>query len=122
MEGSRIRREVHITDGRIEGKGRRGKRDIVDHMLEYRNYRLAVVEVKACDEPLTLAVRFTQRRLPHDFAEAGTGVEELDQDKLAPLLKLKYHNSIAEPVADHGNDVGQSFAGFQKYLYREGVA
>lgn len=30
MEGTRIRREYAITDGRIEGRGRRGKRDIAD--------------------------------------------------------------------------------------------
>ena len=51
----------------------------------------------------------------------SSGVDELDQEKLPPLLKLKYHNSIADAVADLGNDVGQTFAGFQKYLY-QGVA
>ncbi|MDD2855723.1 MAG: DEAD/DEAH box helicase family protein [Desulfuromonadaceae bacterium] len=47
------------------------------------------------------------------------GVEELDQAKLTPLLKLKYHNSIADAVADLGRpeEIGQVFAGFQKYLY-----
>ncbi|MEZ5585295.1 MAG: hypothetical protein R3F37_23385 [Candidatus Competibacteraceae bacterium] len=28
------------------------------------------------------------------------GVEELDQVKLTPLLKLKYHDSIPDAVAD----------------------
>lgn len=51
----------------------------------------------------------------------SSGVEELDQDKLAPLLRLKYHNSIQDAVADLGNDVGKAFAGFQKFLYH-GVA
>ena len=47
------------------------------------------------------------------------GVEELDQAKLTPLLKLKYHNSIADAVADLGKpeEIGQVFAGFQQYLY-----
>ncbi len=47
------------------------------------------------------------------------GVEELDQTKLTPLLKLKYHDSIADAVADLGQpeDIGRVFAGFQKYLY-----
>jgi len=30
------------------------------------------------------------------------GVEELDTDKLTPLLRLKYHDSIADAVADLG--------------------
>ena len=48
------------------------------------------------------------------------GVEELDQDKLTPLLLLKYHDSIVDAIADLGppNEVGEVFAGFQKYLYR----
>ena len=28
------------------------------------------------------------------------GVEELSQDKLSPLLRLKYHGAIADAVAD----------------------
>lgn len=49
----------------------------------------------------------------------SVGVEELDQEKLTPLLRLKYHNSIADAVADLGKpeDIGRVFAGFQKYLY-----
>ena len=47
----------------------------------------------------------------------AVGVEELDQAKLTPLLKLKYHNSIADAVADLGRDIGGVFEGFQKYLY-----
>ena len=49
----------------------------------------------------------------------SVGVEELDQEKLTPLLRLKYHNSIADAVADLGNpeEIGKVLAGFQKYLY-----
>lgn len=48
------------------------------------------------------------------------GVDELDQAKLTPLLRLKYHNSIADAVADLGkpNEIGRLFAGFQKHLYQ----
>jgi type I restriction enzyme R subunit len=51
----------------------------------------------------------------------SVGVEELDQEKLTPLLRLKYHNSIADAVADLGRpeDIGQVFSGFQKYLYQQ---
>lgn len=52
------------------------------------------------------------------------GVEELDQEKLRPLLRLKYHDAIADAVADLGRpeDIGKVFADFQKYLYREEAA
>jgi type I restriction enzyme, R subunit len=48
------------------------------------------------------------------------GVEELDLTKLPPLLMLKYHDSMADAVADLGKpeEIGQVFAGFQKYLYQ----
>ena len=40
----------------------------------------------------------------------SVGVEELDQDR--PLLRLQYHNSIADAVADLGRpeEIGQVFA------------
>ena len=48
------------------------------------------------------------------------GVQELDQDKLTPLLRLKYHDSISDAMADLGRpeEIGMVFAGFQKYLYQ----
>ena len=48
------------------------------------------------------------------------GVEELDQTKLTPLLRLKYHDSLADAVADLGkpDEIGKVFAGFQKHLYQ----
>ena len=51
----------------------------------------------------------------------SVGVEELDQAKLTPLLRLKYHDSIADAVADLGkpDEIGRVFSGFQKYLYQE---
>lgn len=47
------------------------------------------------------------------------GVQELAQDKLTPLLRLRYQNSIADAVADLGRpeEIGQLFSGFQRYLY-----
>lgn len=50
----------------------------------------------------------------------SVGVEELSQEKLIPLLKLKYHNAIADAVADLGRpeEIGRIFAGFQRYLYQ----
>ncbi len=51
----------------------------------------------------------------------NVGVEELDQAKLTPLLRLKYHDSIADAVADLGKpeEIGRVFSSFQKYLYQE---
>lgn len=47
------------------------------------------------------------------------GVDELDQEKLSPLLKLKYA-AIADAMADLGDaaQIRSVFVGFQKYLYQ----
>lgn len=49
----------------------------------------------------------------------SSGVQELAQEKLAPLLRIRYQNSIADAVADLGKpeEIGELFAGFQRYLY-----
>jgi type I restriction enzyme, R subunit len=62
VEGSRIRREYHITPGRIEGHGRRGKPLTADYILVYRNTMLAVIEAKAWDQGLTEGVGQSNRR------------------------------------------------------------
>ncbi|HWL53085.1 MAG TPA: DEAD/DEAH box helicase family protein [Chthoniobacteraceae bacterium] len=84
VEGSRVLREHPITLGRIEGQGRRGKALTADYVLVYRNRKLAVVEAKAWDQPLTegvaqakdyaakLAIRFT-------YATNGQGVYGIDR-------------------------------------------
>ena len=83
VEGSRVRREYPIAPGRIEGAGKRGKALTADYVLEYRNTKLAVVEAKARDKPLTegvgqakdyagkLAIRFT-------YSSNGQGIYAID--------------------------------------------
>ncbi|MDH2917114.1 MAG: DEAD/DEAH box helicase family protein [Gallionella sp.] len=53
------------------------------------------------------------------------GVEELEQEKLTKLLRLKYHDSIPDGVADLGGDIAEIrnlFSGFQRYLYQDEAA
>ena len=57
-----------------------------------------------------------------DFVQAQydtQGVEELDTEKLSPLLKLKYHNTLADALAELGQpeQVHGLFVGFQRHLY-----
>ena len=85
VEGSRILREYPIAPGRIEGPGRRGKPLAADYVLVYRNHKLAVVEAKAWDKPLTegvaqakdyagkMAVRFS-------YATNGRGIYAIDME------------------------------------------
>ncbi len=51
------------------------------------------------------------------------GVGELDQEKLLPLLHLKYHAlGDATAVLGNVNRISEIFTGFQKYLYTQRAA
>ncbi len=53
----------------------------------------------------------------------SVGVEELDQEKLTPLLALKYQGSLSDAVKELAmppEDIGRCFRDFQKYLYPAG--
>jgi type I restriction enzyme R subunit len=105
------------------------KSDLFD-VLAHVAYALQPVtrEERAANAKGVISTQFSSRqRVFLDFVLShyvSVGVEELDQEKLTPLLRLKYHNSIADAVADLGKpeDIGKVFAGFQKYLYRKTVA
>ncbi|MDP2760642.1 MAG: DEAD/DEAH box helicase family protein, partial [Sideroxyarcus sp.] len=53
VEGSRVMREYRITEGCLQGAGQRGKPEIADYVLVYRNHKLATVEAKRWDAPHT---------------------------------------------------------------------
>jgi type I restriction enzyme, R subunit len=80
-------------------------------------------EERAAHARLYIHSRFTNKQqLFLDFVlqhYVSMGVQELAQEKLTPLLRLRYQNSIADAVADLGRpeDIGQLFSGFQRYLY-----
>lgn len=83
VESSRIRREYPITLGRLEGQGKRGKSLSADYVLEYRNTKLAVVEAKAWDKPLTEGVAqakdYAQKlTLRFTYASNGQGIYAID--------------------------------------------
>jgi type I restriction enzyme, R subunit len=101
------------------------KSDLFD-VLAHVAYALAPVtrEERAVGAKLDITAHFNSKQQAFlDFVLShyvSVGVEELDQDKLTPLLRLKYHNSIADAVADLGrpDEIGRVFADFQKYLYQ----
>ena len=80
-------------------------------------------EVRAASARVYINTQFSAKQQTFlDFVlqhYVSVGVEELDQDKLTPLLRLKYHDSIADAVADLGkpDEIGKIFAGFQRFLY-----
>jgi type I restriction enzyme R subunit len=101
------------------------KSDLFD-VLAHVAYALSPLtrNERATKAKLAIGKHFTSKQQTFlDFVLAQyvkVGVEELAQDKLSPLLKLKYHNAIADAVADLGKpeEIGRVFTGFQKYLYQ----
>ncbi len=95
------------------------KSDIFD-VLTYVAYAVPPVtrEVRAASARIHIYLRFSSKQQVFlDFVLShyvSVGVEELDQDKLTPLLRLKYHDSIADAVVDLGRpeEIGTLFAGF----------
>ncbi len=71
------------------------------------------------------AAAFTDKQTAFvDFVLAqyvAQGVDELDPEKLSPLLKLKYKNALADAFAELGkpDQVRRVFVDFQKYLYSD---
>lgn len=76
IEGSKISREFHITDGRIQTGGTRSKPEIADYVLIYNNQKVAVIEAKKVDsaatEGLAQAKSYAEK-LHLDFAYSTNG-------------------------------------------------
>ena len=82
-----------------------------------RAERVANAQKAITAEFTTKQQTFLDFVLSHYIAE---GVQELDQEKLTPLLKLKYHDAISDAILDLGApaESGNLFVGFKKYLYQ----
>jgi type I restriction enzyme, R subunit len=101
------------------------KSDLFD-VLAYVAYALPPLtrEERAGRAKVAISRHFNSKQQAFlDFVLAhyvGVGVDELDQEKLTPLLRLKYFNSIADAIADLGKpeEISKVFVGFQKYLYQ----
>ncbi|NOT09948.1 MAG: restriction endonuclease subunit R, partial [Gemmatimonadales bacterium] len=101
------------------------KSDLFD-VLAYVAFALPPVlrETRAAEAKASIHSEFTDMQQAFlDFVLAQyvkEGVDELDQEKLGPLLRLKYGNAIADAVPDLGDaaEIRGLFIGFQKYLYR----
>ncbi len=105
------------------------KSDLFD-VLAHVSYALPTLtrEERAAKAKLEIDTHFNgKQQLFLDFVLShyvSVGVEELSQEKLTPLLRLKYHDSISDAVADlrKPEEIGKVFTGFQKYLYQPQVA
>tara|TARA_R110001592_G_scaffold262565_1_gene527667 strand:- start:53104 stop:55431 length:2328 start_codon:yes stop_codon:yes gene_type:complete len=98
LEGSKVLREHHITDGKIQSGGGRGKKIIADYILVHKGIKLAVVEAKSDDlevgEGVMQAKQYAEKlQLETTYSSNGkaiyqicmkTGEEGLVSDYLSP--------------------------------------
>jgi type I restriction enzyme R subunit len=102
--------------------------DIFD-VLAHVAYALAPLtrEERAAMAKVDISIKFNSKQQAFlNFVLAQyvkVGVEELAQDKLSPLLRLKYHDALIDAFADLGKpeEISKVFAGFQKYLYQRQI-
>jgi len=100
------------------------KSDLFD-VLAYVAYAMPPLtrEERASKAKLEISSQFNSKQQAFlDFVLShyvNVGVQELDQDKLTPLLKLRYHDSLPDAMADLGApaEIKEIFVGFQKFLY-----
>jgi type I restriction enzyme R subunit len=100
--------------------------DLFD-VLAYIGFHLPPIsrEERASRAKIAISTHFnTKQRVFLEFVLSQyvkVGVDELAQEKLTPLLRLKYNNAIADAVTDLGKpeEIGRVFTGFQKYLYNQ---
>ncbi len=72
VEGSKVLREYHITEGKIQKGGGRGKKIIADYILVFKGIKLAVIEAKS------------------DLQEVGEGVMQAKQYAQKLQLETTY--------------------------------
>jgi type I restriction enzyme, R subunit len=82
VSDSRMRLEM-ICPGRIEGAGRRGKSDVADYVLTFRNHKLAVIEAKARDKSDTEGVgqakEYAEKlQAPFAYSTNGRRIYQID--------------------------------------------
>ncbi len=85
IENSRVKREEQITLGRLVGNGKRGKREIADYVLVYRNQKLAVIEAKRVSLPDTEGVAQAKRyaeklQTPFAYSTNGKKIYRIDME------------------------------------------
>jgi len=82
-----------------------------------RAERVAMAKTQVQQQFTDKQQAFVEFVLAHYVKE---GVEELDAEKLTPLLRLRYNNAIADAVDDLGSadQIRKVFVGFQRYLYQ----
>ena len=94
IDGSKIRRETHITKGKIQAGGR-GKPLITDYILVYKNRQLAAVEAKSDELPVGEGVgqakNYAEKlKLTYTYAANGKEIYQINMSTGAEGLVKQF--------------------------------
>ncbi|MFH1012506.1 MAG: DEAD/DEAH box helicase family protein, partial [Candidatus Peregrinibacteria bacterium] len=86
VEGSKVLREYRITEGRIQMGGKRGKPEIADYVLFYKNQKVAVIEAKKDEleatEGVTQAKIYAEKmQIAYTYATNGKEIYEISMKR-----------------------------------------
>ncbi len=118
--------EYPIAPGKIEGQGRKRNPKSADYVLEYVSFAIKPMGgeervAKSQDQIFDLLDDKQKEFLEFVLSKyIESGVEELDQEKLPDLIKLKYEtNADAKEKLGDLRIVKENFIGFQHLCQRE---
>ncbi len=85
VEGSKVLREFRITDGKIQAGGMRAKPEIADYILVYKNQKIAVIEAKQenlpVSEGVTQAKAYAEKlQINYTYATNGREIYEISME------------------------------------------
>ncbi|MDB2321643.1 DEAD/DEAH box helicase family protein [Flavobacteriaceae bacterium] len=85
VEGSRVRKQFPITQGRLLGQGRKSQPLKADYLLEYKNRKLAIVEAKKRDlyytEGVGQAKDYADRlNIQYTYSTNGLEIYQINMD------------------------------------------
>ena len=85
VEGSKVRKQFPITQGRLLGQGRKSQPLKADYLLEYKNRKLAIVEAKKRDlyytEGVGQAKDYADRlNIQYTYSTNGLEIYQINMD------------------------------------------
>ena len=117
VDGSKILREHPITDGRILVGGERGKRDVADYVLVYKNRKLAVIEAKQesmqVTEGVTQAKAYAKKlQVEYAYATNGKDIYEISMKsgKEKDIEKFPSPDELWNKIYSNQNEWKEKFS------------
>jgi type I restriction enzyme R subunit len=117
VEGSKVLREFRITDGKIQTGGTRGKPEIIDYVLQYRNRKIGTIEAKSVDFSVTEGKEqavSAAKKLQIDYAFSSNGKEiyqvEMKTGAEAPIEKFPTPDELWDRTFSDWNEWKEKFA------------